>query len=111
MSDDEVSVEKIGAIAGAVFTAGEEQGFLLGYGDINLQITEYDKGLIFSVKVDVGVLCLIADPNIQIGFIRAVLKKWAPKISQILKRYLKADQDGMNKELKELFNSDTLSLL
>ena len=40
-SDNEgISVEKIGAIGGAVFVAGEEQGYILGYGSINLQITE-----------------------------------------------------------------------
>ena len=31
---DTISVDKIGAISGAVFTAGEEQGEILGYGGI-----------------------------------------------------------------------------
>ncbi|MHA1457849.1 MAG: hypothetical protein ACTSR5_18075 [Promethearchaeota archaeon] len=31
-NEEEISVEKIGAIGGAVFTAGEEQGHILGYG-------------------------------------------------------------------------------
>ena len=31
-----ISVEKIGAIGGAVFIAGEEQGHILGYGNISL---------------------------------------------------------------------------
>ena len=108
---DDVSVEKIGAIGGAVFTAGEEQGFLLGYGEIRLQITEYKQGMLFSVAVGNGTLCLATDNNVQIGYIRAVLKKWAPKIAVILARYLKTDQEAMNKELKELFNSDTMGLL
>lgn len=106
LSDDEITVEKIGAIGGAVFTAGEEQGFLLGYGDIKLQITEYERGMIFSVKVSKGTLCIATDVNVQIGLVRAVMKKWAPKVSTILNRYLKSDQDVINKELKELFNSD-----
>ena len=101
--DDDITVEKIGAIAGAVYTAGEEQGQILGYGRIGLQMTEYDKGLIFSVKVGQGVLCLTTDLKIQIGMVRSVLKKWAPKIGQILDRYLKVDQDTINQELKELF--------
>lgn len=107
--DDSVSVEKIGAIGGAVFTAGEEQGFILGYGDIKTQITEYDKGLIFSVKTGKGVLCLATDLKVQIGFIRALLKKWAPSITTILERYLKSsEKQHMSKELKELFNPDTI---
>ncbi len=107
--DDQVSVEKIGAIGGAVFTAGEEQGQILGYGDINLQITEYKKGLIFSIKLDDGVLVLATDLNVQVGFIRALLKKWAPRITKILNKYLESsDQKAMKEELKELFSTDSL---
>ena len=107
--DDQVSVEKIGAIGGAVFTAGEEQGQILGYGEINLQITEYKKGLIFSIKLDDGVLVLATDLNVQVGFIRALLKKWAPRITKILNKYLESsDQKAMKEELKELFSTDSL---
>ncbi|MFX1256247.1 MAG: roadblock/LC7 domain-containing protein [Promethearchaeota archaeon] len=108
-SPDDISVEKIGAIGGAVFTAGEEQGQILGYGDINLQITEYHKGMIFSVKADNGILCLATDPNVNIGFVRVVLKKWAPQIGKILKRYLNSEQGAINEELKELLSSDTFT--
>jgi predicted regulator of Ras-like GTPase activity (Roadblock/LC7/MglB family) len=109
-SEEEVSVEKIGAIGGAVFTAGEEQGHILGYGLTELQITEYDKGFIFSGKTGKGVLCIVTDKNVQIGYMRAIIKKFAPKISQILIRYLQADQGELNEELKELFSSDTMGL-
>lgn len=111
LNEDDISVEKIGAIGGAVFTAGEEQGHILGYGEIDLQFTEYYKGMIFSVKVGKGILCIATDKNVQIGFVRAIMKKYAPKITTILNRYLQADQGEINKELKELFSSDTLSLL
>ena len=105
----DISVEKIGAIGGAVFTAGEEQGQILGYGNIKTQITEYDNGLIFSVKTGKGVLCLATDLNVQIGFVRALIKKWAPKIATVLERYLKSsDQEAISDELKELFSPDTI---
>ena len=110
-SKDDISVEKIGAIGGAVFTAGEEQGYILGYGNIHLQITEYFKGMIFSIKAGKGVLCVASDKNIQIGLVRAIMNKYSPKIAVILNRYLQADDGEINKELKELFNSDTISLL
>ena len=106
-----ISVEKIGAIGGAVFVAGEEQGHILGYGSINLQITEYLEGMIFSMKVGKGVLCVVSDNNAQIGFIRANMKKWGPMLTSILDRYLKADQAEMSKEVKELFKSDTFGML
>ena len=106
-----ISVEKIGAIGGAVFVAGEEQGHILGYGSINLQITEYLEGMIFSMKVGKGVLCVVSDNNVQIGFIRATMKKWAPMLKTILDRYLKADHEEMSKDVKELFKSDTFGML
>ncbi|MFW9818705.1 MAG: roadblock/LC7 domain-containing protein [Candidatus Thorarchaeota archaeon] len=106
-----ISVEKIGAIGGAVFVAGEEQGHILGYGAIDLQITEYLEGMIFSMKIGKGVLCVVADKNAQIGFIRAIMKKWAPKITKILNRYLQVDQVDLGKEMKELFRSDTIGML
>ena len=110
-NEDDLSVEKIGAIGGAVFTAGEEQGYILGYGNIHLQITEYFKGMIFSLKVGKGVLCIATDKNIQIGLVRALMKKYSQRISSVLDSYLQEEKGEMNKELKELFNSDTISLL
>ena len=103
---DTISVDKIGAIAGAVFTASEEQGEILGYGGISLQISEFDKGMLFLTKVGSGALVLATDLNVQVGFLKAILKKYGPKISAILSRYLQTDQEGLNKELKELFSSD-----
>ena len=111
-SEEDISVEKIGAIGGAVFTAGEEQGHILGYGQINLQITEYLKGMIFSLKTGRGVLCIATDKNVQIGYVRAIMKKYAPKISQILDRYLQTEQsEEINEELRELFSTDSVGLL
>ena len=108
---DGVSVEKIGAIGGAVFIAGEEQGYILGYGDICFQITEYFEGMIFSMKVGKGVLCLTTDKKVQTGFIIALMKKWAPKIALILNRYLQDEQGEISKEIKEMFRSDTVGML
>ncbi|KKL05958.1 hypothetical protein LCGC14_2600830 [marine sediment metagenome] len=109
--DNGKSVEKIGAIGSAVFVASEEQGQILGYGAIDLQITEYYEGMIFSMKVGKGVLCIATDKNVQIGFIRAFIKKWAPKISTVIDRYLQTDSGEISKEIKELFKSDTIGML
>jgi len=106
VAKDDVTVEKIGAIGGAVFIAGEEQGQILGYGDIRIQITEYFEGFIFSAKVGNGVLCIATDTKVQVGFIRALLNRYAIKIGQILSNYLKQDQEGINNELKALFGTD-----
>ena len=40
---------------------------------------------------------------------RALIKKWAPKIASVLERYLKSsDQEAISDELKELFSPDTI---
>jgi predicted regulator of Ras-like GTPase activity (Roadblock/LC7/MglB family) len=109
--DENVSIEKIGAIGGAVFIAGEEQGHILGYGNINLQITEYFEGMIFSMKVGKGVLCISTDKKVQIGFVIATMKKWAPKIGEILDRYLQVEQEKLSEEMQKLFRSDSIGLL
>jgi predicted regulator of Ras-like GTPase activity (Roadblock/LC7/MglB family) len=106
-----ISIEKIGAIGSAVFIAGEEQGHILGYGNISLQITEYFEGMIFSMKVGKGVLCIATDKKVQIGFIIATMKKHAPRITVILNQYLQAEQSEMSKEIKDLFRSDSIGLL
>ena len=111
-TEEEISVEKIGAIGGAVFTAGEEQGYILGLVPNYLQITEYFKGMIFSLKVGKGILCIATDKNIQIGLVRAIMNKYSQKIATVLNSYLQEEDKGeMNKELKELFSSDSISLL
>ncbi|MFX1455337.1 MAG: roadblock/LC7 domain-containing protein [Promethearchaeota archaeon] len=109
--NNDISIEKIGAIGGAVFVAGEEQGHILGYGNISLQITEYFEGMIFSMKVGKGVLCIATDKKVQIGFIIATMKKNAPSIAVILDQYLHTEQGEMSKEIKELFRSDSVGLL
>ena len=48
---------------------------------------------------------------VQIGFIIAIMKKWAPKITMVLNQYLQDDQGEMSKEIKELFRTDTVGLL
>ena len=109
-TDNEISVEKIGAIGGAVYTAGEEQGQILGYGNMNLQITEYNNGMIYSVRAGKGVLVVATDLNVQIGYIRAILKKWAPQISKVLSRHLvKSGKVTISEDLKGLYSSDTSS--
>jgi len=104
--DNTATVEKIGAIGSAVFIANEEQGQILGYGGIGIQITEYQDGMIFSAKTGNGVLCIATDPNAQIGFIRAILKKYAPIITKVLKTYLKQEKDTISKEIKDILSED-----
>jgi len=63
------------------------------------------------MKIGRGVLCIATEKNVNIGFIRAVMKKWAPKLEKVLESYLDVSENVVNKELKELFNSDSMSFL
>jgi len=68
--------------------------------------------MIFSLKVGKGILCVATDKNIQIGLVRAIMNKYSQKIASVLKSYLQQEDQGeINKELKELFSSDSISLL
>ncbi|MFX1274574.1 MAG: roadblock/LC7 domain-containing protein [Promethearchaeota archaeon] len=107
--DNDTTVEKIGAIGSAVFIANEEQGQILGYGNIGIQITEYEDGMIFSAKAGNGVLCIATDPNVQIGFIRAILKKYAPTVTKVLSSYLKQEQVSLSDDIKEILSEDLTS--
>ncbi len=108
----EGTVERIGAIGGAVFQAGEEQGEILGFGKIKIQITEYDKGFLFGMKIgDSGIICVITDIDIQVGILKMILQKWALKIKEILKRYLYTDHKVISSELKSLFGSEDFEFL
>ncbi|MHA1339358.1 MAG: roadblock/LC7 domain-containing protein [Promethearchaeota archaeon] len=104
-------IERLGAIGGAVFQAVEQQGDMINYGSTISQITEYDKGYIFSMATGDGILCVITEKNINMGLIRSIMRKYRKTISEILKRYLKQDQDEISKELRKLFDQSEINLL
>jgi len=104
-------IERIGAISGAVFQAIEEQGEMMVYGSTISQITEYDKGYIFSMATGSGILSIITEKNINMGLILNLMKKYRNTISEILNRYLKQDQDEVSKELRKLFDQTEVNIL
>jgi len=107
--DPNIDLERIGAIAGALFQAGEEQGETLNYGELEIQISEYKLGILICVSCGAGVLCVASDKNIQVGLLRTLLKKFSPNIANILKTFLESDEATVMQELKGLFD-DYLNL-
>ncbi|OLS13061.1 MAG: regulator protein [Promethearchaeota archaeon CR_4] len=102
--DPNLDLERIGAIAGALFQAGEEQGETLNYAELELQISEYKLGILICVSCGSGVLCVASDKNIQVGLLRTMLKKFSPNIANILKTFLESDETTIAQELKGLFD-------
>ena len=109
--DKTVSIERLGAIAGAVFQAIEEQGACIDYGSINSQITEYDKGFVFSVSAgDNAVLCIVTDPNVNLGMIRNVMKKYQKPLAGLVKKYLAQDESAVSNEIRNLLKDNQMDL-
>ncbi|MBD3350492.1 MAG: hypothetical protein GF364_03300 [Candidatus Lokiarchaeota archaeon] len=103
-----VYIERLGAISGAVFQAVEEQGDMVEYGNTISQITEYDKGFIFSMDVIDGIISVITDKNINMGLIRSIMLKYKDILANILQRYLKQDTNEITEELRSLFDGNQI---
>ena len=83
-----VDIESIGAIAGAVFGASEEQGKNLQIGQLEIVTSEFEKGKIFDASCGQGILTVITDPDVNIGMVRFLMQKTAAKLKKILDDFL-----------------------
>ena len=81
--------DKIGAIGSSIFSAVEEQGNMMGFKNLCLQKITYEKGIIFSYKIEKGFLILITDLSTLDELLRALFNIWEPIIKKILKDYFK----------------------
>lgn len=83
-----VDVDGIGAIASAVFCASEEQGNNLEIGGLNIVTSEFGTGKIFAAQCGRGVLCVISDPEVNLGMVRLVMKKASEELTSMLDEFL-----------------------
>lgn len=83
-----VDIEGIGAIASAIFVGSEEQGKNLDIGNLQMVISEFENGKIFAISCGQGVLCLITDPDVNIGMIRLLMKRAAAELGKLLDEFL-----------------------
>ncbi len=82
-------VDGIGAIASAVFCASEQQGKNLDLNDLEIVISEFSGGKIFTSSFGPkGIFTLISDPDINIGLIRLILKRSGDELKKILDKFL-----------------------
>ncbi|MHA1682091.1 MAG: roadblock/LC7 domain-containing protein [Promethearchaeota archaeon] len=109
----ELDIDAVGAIIGAVFQAGEEEGTTLDFKSLEIQINEFNDGFRFAVSCeDVGVLGVITDKNVNIGLVRASMKKYAPYLTKLLKKIFNVSPTTEAMEdLKDLFTSDFESFM
>ena len=108
----EIDADAAGAIVGAVFQAGEEEGNTTDLGSLEIQINEFTNGFRFAVACeDMGVLSVIADKDVQIGLLRASMKKYAPYLGKLMKKMFSTTNQGVMEDLKDLFSYDSESFL
>ncbi len=86
-----VDVDGIGAIASAVFCASEEQGKNLEIGNLGIVTSEFGTGKIFAAQCGRGVLCVISDPEVNLGMVRLVMKKASEDLTSMLEEFLAAE--------------------
>ncbi len=80
----EVNLERFGAISGTIYHTIEEQGFLIGYGRIKSQITEYDQGFIFTQGLGDSYLVVATDLMVNMGIVRGLMNKYSPLLQKIM---------------------------
>ena len=89
-------VDGIGAIAGAVFSATEEQGESLELSDLQIITSEFSEGKIFTSGCgSQAVIALISDPDVNIGLIRLILKRSVGELKKILGGFFRDDDDDI----------------
>ena len=104
-----VDVDGIGAIASAVFCASEEQGKNLELGDLEIVTSEFSGGKIFASSCGpIGVIILISDPDINIGWIRLILKRSVDELQEILDEFLSGIPETLGSGL-DLSDLDALT--
>lgn len=106
-----VDVDGLGAIGNAVFCASETQGKHTEIeGNLNLVVSEFDTGVIFTAGINQeAVLCVIAEPSVNIGVVRFTIKQNVTRLGRALREF-HADEkeiptraeDRLLKLLKEL---------
>ncbi|MFX1520219.1 MAG: roadblock/LC7 domain-containing protein [Promethearchaeota archaeon] len=106
-----VDVDGLGAIGNAVFCASETQGKHTEIkGKLNLVVSEFDTGVIFTAGINQeAVLCVIADPSVNIGLVRFTIKQNVEHLVRALKEFHADEEetsiraeDRIIKLLKEL---------
>ena len=108
----EIDIDAVGAIVGAVFQAGEEESNTLEFNGLEIQINEFKDGFRFAVACeDAGVLSVISEKDVQLGLVRAAMKKYAPYLAKLMKKIFTSSSQSAMEDLKELFSSDFESFM
>ena len=106
-SNNIIPIERLGAIGGAVYSAVEEQGNSIEYGELDSLAVGYKNGYIFSISAGEGILSIVTDKKIKHSQIGSIMKNYRGIIADTLSKYfLKSEEvlksDEITDELKSL---------
>lgn len=89
-----IDIDEIGATASAIFAASEDQGANLKLGGLKLITSEFSEGKMFVASCgSKGVLSLISGPNVNLAWIRLILKRSAEELKKKLDRFFNGDNE------------------
>lgn len=87
-------IDEVGATASAIFSASEDQGANLRLGSLKLITSEFSEGKVFVASCgSKGVLSLISGPNINLAWIRLILKRSTKELKEGLDRFFNGDNE------------------
>jgi predicted regulator of Ras-like GTPase activity (Roadblock/LC7/MglB family) len=97
-----VDVDGLGAIGNAVFCASETQGKQGEFkGKLNLVVSEFDTGVIFTAGINQeAVLCVIAEPSVNIGLVRFTIKQNLKHLVEALREFHAEEETPIRAEDK-----------
>ncbi len=84
LQQSDANLDRFGAISGTIYHTIEEQGFLIGYGKIKSQITEYEQGFIFTQGLGDSYLVVATDLMVNMGIVRGLMNKYRPILQKIM---------------------------
>lgn len=89
-----IDIDEIGATASAIFAASEDQGTNLRLGGLKLITSEFSEGKMFVASCGSnGVISLISGPNINLAWIRLILKRSVKELKGKLDRFFNGDNE------------------
>lgn len=108
-SNNIIPIERLVAIGSAIFSAVEEQGDCIEYGELDSLAVGYKNGFIFSISAGEGILSVVTDKKINHAKMSSLMRSYRDVIAKILAKYfLKVEEvlqsDEITEELRSLLN-------
>ena len=99
-------IDKLGIIGNAMFQTAEEQELCHDFGEISIQVTEYQHAFIFSSNIAASAILIIAAEKhlvTNIGMLYHLTKKYQHQIDKVLKDFVQVDPRSIPEDVRAMF--------